>query len=414
MYEQTQAKMGGFNMFIRSWGILLVSLLMLITTLDLCYGSTIVTHVINSPAIAKNMVGISSLRHVLVYLPDSYEMDNYRYPVIYWIPGFTGSVTNEYQLTSINPFANGQPSKWTGSATNEYQQAIDYAIHSHRIPATIVVFIDVHEGTMFLNSSVFGNWENFMVEELIPFIDKTYRTIPNMNNRCLAGHSAGGFSAIMLSIMYPGIWGAVGTNDGMQLYPWYQIVGKDGVPDLVSFRENAIKCIIDYVIPSFTKLPANLKGYADMDNLMKIMWQFAASITRNPDSPLLADFPMNANGEWIPKVREKWREFCIMDPVGIANFLDELKRIQFTIIVAEKNYDLTNGFETEYIIEQWRSAGISVIRLDMPGLHMDYIAERFIALAESMLISLNAVPVEPKGKLTTTWDVLKVNSKFKI
>jgi hypothetical protein len=88
-------------------------------------------------------------------------------------------------------------------------------------------------------------------------------------------------------------------------------------------------------------------------------------------------------------------------------FLGELKKIQFSIIVVEKNFDATNSFETEEIIKRWQASGIAIKRLDMPGFHSDHMEERFIALAESMLISLNVVPVESKGKLTTTWGEMK-------
>jgi enterochelin esterase-like enzyme len=205
-------------MTIRRWlQITLTAMIIFVSLVGLSYGSKMVTHDINSSSLAKNIVGWSSLRHILVYLPDGYESNNYNYPVIYWIP------------------------RWAGSATDQYQRALDDAIRSRRIPATIAVFIDVHEGILFLNSSVFGNGEDFLVKELISFIDRTYRAIPDKNSRCIAGHSAGGFSAVQLPILNPGIWGAVGTNDGMEGYPWYQIVGKEEITDSIPFKDGAIK-----------------------------------------------------------------------------------------------------------------------------------------------------------------------------
>ncbi len=199
----------------------------------------------------------------------------------------------------------------------------------------------------------------------------------------------------------------MGTNDGMHGYPWYQIVGKEEITDSLPFKDGAIKYIDNSVIPTYKNLPENIDRYANSDFYTKLLWQVAASVTPNANSLLLADFPMNKNLEWIPEVRQKWREFCVMDPVGINRFLDEFKKIQFSLIVVEKNYDATNSFENEEIIKRWQSFGITINRMDMPSLHTAFMEERFIALAESMLISLNVVPVESKGKLATTWGEMK-------
>ena len=81
------------------------------------------------------------------------------------------------------------------------------------LPPVIVVNIDVREGLVLLNSTVFGRWEDFVVDELLPFIDAEYRTIPLPQGRALMGHSTGGYGAMMLPLLHPGIWSAVGLND---------------------------------------------------------------------------------------------------------------------------------------------------------------------------------------------------------
>jgi len=45
-------------------------------------------------------------------------------------------------------------------------------------PPVIVVNIAGRQGLVLLNSAVFGRWEDFVVDELLPFIDAEYRTIP--------------------------------------------------------------------------------------------------------------------------------------------------------------------------------------------------------------------------------------------
>ncbi len=121
-----------------------------------------------SPSIAKNKVGISSNRLINVYIPTGYEKSDLRYPTIYWIGGYTNK-------TLYN-----------------YPKMLDDAIQNGKIAPLIVVFINTPEGTWFLNSEIFGYWEDFLVKELVPYIDGNYRTIPDMKKRGIGGHSAGG------------------------------------------------------------------------------------------------------------------------------------------------------------------------------------------------------------------------------
>ncbi|MBT5532432.1 hypothetical protein HOK31_05190 [Candidatus Poribacteria bacterium] len=146
-------------------------------------------HRIESEAVAGNIMGISNVRPVFVYTPEEYEHTRRRYPVIYWIPG------------------------WKTPASSEYVGALDAAIAKGWIPPVIAVTVDVRGGVLMLNSPVFGDWTDFLIDEVVPFIDGEYRTIPSPKGRALMGHSTGGYGAMLLPLLYPGIWSAVGLND---------------------------------------------------------------------------------------------------------------------------------------------------------------------------------------------------------
>ena len=151
--------------------------------------SSTYVHRIESEAVAGNRAGITSTRRLLVYTPEGYDESRRVYPVIYWIPG------------------------WQTPASSEYVGALDKAISSGHIPPVITVTIDVREGVLMLNSVVFGNWADFLVNEVVPFIDGEYRTIKAPEGRSLMGHSTGGYGALLLPLLYPGVWSTVGLND---------------------------------------------------------------------------------------------------------------------------------------------------------------------------------------------------------
>jgi pimeloyl-ACP methyl ester carboxylesterase len=347
-------------------------------------GGIVVNHRIESPSIAKNKVGHSSNRIIDVYLPENYEKGNYRYPVIYWLPG------------------------WGMGGTALYPQKLDEAIQNMDMPPAIVVFVNASEGTFFLNSDAFGYWEDFLINEVIPFIDGQYRTIPDMSGRALMGHSAGGFAAVMLPLWYPDIWGAIGTNDAGIFVPWEYLLDKEEIEPfeqefkdiILSWGINARKDLFDNIFKS------DIENYNSADMYTKAVWQFAAKISPNPDKPSLVDLPMTEDGNWIPEIRDKWRELCILEPEVIEKYRPELEKLSINITVIDKNTD-TCGYENDYLIELLRSAGIPANRIEMPGGHNQFLNERFIELAKAVLSGLNIVSVEPKGKLSIAWGKIK-------
>jgi hypothetical protein len=77
-------------------------------------------------------------------------------------------------------------------------------------------------GSWFVNSSATGNWEDFMVRELVPFIDANYRTLARPEARGIAGDRMGGYGAIRFGMRHPDVFGSVyalhpiGIGPGLQ------------------------------------------------------------------------------------------------------------------------------------------------------------------------------------------------------
>lgn len=81
-------------------------------------------------------------------------------------------------------------------------------------------------------------WETFHISELIPWVDKTYKTIPGRRGRAVAGLSMGGFSALSLAGRHPDLYaaaasfsGAVDTNNaGVQSVVELETLADGGQP----------------------------------------------------------------------------------------------------------------------------------------------------------------------------------------
>ncbi|MGC4111447.1 MAG: alpha/beta hydrolase-fold protein [Nocardioides sp.] len=130
----------------------------------------------------------------VVYLPPGYDADrDRRYPVVYWLHGRGGS-------------ANG---------ASAFASRLDVAIKAGKAPAMIVVgvngrrissWVDAADGTSPVQSVI--------IQELIPHVDATYRTVATREGRAVEGFSMGGAGAPKLGLKFPELFGAVSAISG--------------------------------------------------------------------------------------------------------------------------------------------------------------------------------------------------------
>jgi S-formylglutathione hydrolase FrmB len=69
-------------------------------------------------------------------------------------------------------------------------------------------------GTDFYINSKDGKnrYEDFLVQEFFPFIEKRYRAIPGRGNRAIDGVSMGGYGALHLAFRHPQLFSSVGAH----------------------------------------------------------------------------------------------------------------------------------------------------------------------------------------------------------
>ena len=137
-----------------------------------------------------------------VYLPPGYKRLTRRYPVVYVLHGMPGEVRD--------CFVKGQ-----------IHNTAEQLILKRKIQPLILVGWDgqgptgSNDITEFLDRSD-GKWpmETFIVQELVPYIDRTYRTIARPEARALDGVSAGGYAAVNLMFKHPDIWKIGASHTG--------------------------------------------------------------------------------------------------------------------------------------------------------------------------------------------------------
>lgn len=138
-----------------------------------------------SPALERQMA-------YEVILPPGYVAGDRAYPVLYLLHGYAGWSHSWIELG--------------------LHQTADFLWLEGGLRPFIVV---LPEGgnSYYLNHAYDGErWADYIVEDLVPHVDATYRTLPASRFRAIGGLSMGGDGALQLGLNHPDVFGVVGAH----------------------------------------------------------------------------------------------------------------------------------------------------------------------------------------------------------
>lgn len=140
------------------------------------------------PSLSNSLIEKDTTKTIGIYLPPTYTSNPKKnYPVVYFLQGYGQGIYDKGYTCWI----------------------LDSLIHRQQVPE--MIFVDISGrytfgGSFYVNSSVSGNWEDFVVLDVINYIDNNYRSIPNAKSRALTGHSMGGYGALNITMKHPDIF----------------------------------------------------------------------------------------------------------------------------------------------------------------------------------------------------------------
>ncbi|WP_066763836.1 alpha/beta hydrolase [Sphingobium sp. CCH11-B1] len=173
------------------------------------------------PPLAGRLVKIAAMpsafvvpRPVTIWLPPGYDRSHDRYPVIYMHDGqnlFDAKKANfgvewgmDEAMERLAALGIGQPAIIVGihSTALRYREYMPQGVYDALPPAYAKLVRDSHGG-----QPVSDAYLRFIVKELKPHIDRTYRTRPGRSDTAVMGSSMGGLISIYAMGRYPGIFG---------------------------------------------------------------------------------------------------------------------------------------------------------------------------------------------------------------
>lgn len=263
-----------------------------------------------SQILKGNPLGDPHKRKFPVYLPPGYDSSpQQHYPVIFGLIGFTGTGAMYLNWKFLSP---------------SFDTLLDDLILTKKMPGVIYVMPDCMTylgGSQYVNSTAVGNYEDYIVEELVPLIDREFRTT---GKRGCVGGSSGGIGSFTLATKYPEIFQAFADHCGDSAFE-YSYLGE--VPRFVQAMEK-----YDYKIEKFVKAIPEIQPKDDSFMALLNLTAMSACYSPNPQTkPLGFDLPVDPyTGKLRDDVWEKWKKF---DPVNMVEpYRDNLKKLKFCFI----------------------------------------------------------------------------------
>lgn len=234
----------------------------------------------------------------MVWLPSGYDDPSaaaHRWPVVVWLQGLVGQVDMWDARKAFSP---------------TFPERIDALA-----PDCIVVLVDAWSslgGAQFLDSPAVGNYSTYLCDDVVRWLDANYRTLPRPASRAVAGHSSGGYGAIVNAIARPDVWGHWISHAGDGLFEmslWASVA--DVVRTLARDHGGSYATFWEEVTASGRDLLSR-----DGDFPLLNMWCMAACFSPDPDEPSGVALPFDVRtGEQRAAV---WSRWLAHDPVRMV------------------------------------------------------------------------------------------------
>ena len=302
---------------------------------------------VESEALANNPLGDSSRRPLYVYSS----------------PGVASGAATDVTCVYVLQGYSGQLDGWLARKPFEptFPERLDEMCSTADCPDAVVVFVDAWTslgGSQFLNSMATGNYMDYVCDEVVSFIDATYPTAGTAARRAVTGHSSGGYGALVLPMLAPGVFGALIAHAPDTLFEACYL--HDFAHVVRTLRDSyggSLQALLDDVHSADT---FDWGRWGEAANT----YAMAAAYSPDPDRPGEVLLPFDTHtGVLIDEVWQRWLAF---DPVRMAPLhADALRELRYI--------HLDVGRRDEYMLD----VGTLAFSEQLTQLNIDHTVELF-------------------------------------
>ena len=287
---------------------------------------TLVTLEHESRVLRGNPLGDPHVRKLAVWLPPQYNESTTqgrgrRFPVLVDLVGFTGSGLSHVA--------------WKNFSENVPERAARL-IHEEKMGPAILVFPDCFTalgGNQYVNSSAIGRYADYLTREIVPFVDREFRTLATREHRGCFGKSSGGYGAILHGMKYASTWGAVADHSGdayfdfVYWHDWPNTLNelakyrsrKSASPryDVVKMEKGADRGLDDGRVKRFLRAVWKKPKLSTAE--VHCIMNLCMAATYDPDPGAPNGFRLPFNLETGEALAARWKRWKRHDPVALVN-----------------------------------------------------------------------------------------------
>jgi enterochelin esterase-like enzyme len=285
-----------------------------------------------SAVLADNPLGDPHERRFPVWLPPQYSSTgSRRFPVLFDLAGYTSSGWSH--------------ANWKNFDSN-LPERLARLTHERRMATCIVVLPDCFTalgGNQYINSSAVGRYADYLTRELIPFIDREFRTLAHRDHRGIFGKSSGGYGAMIHGMRYARYWGAVANHSGDAYFDFiYRTDWPNTLNELSRYRQRPRKAGPYDVIRETARLSdgfddGRVQRFLDSvwsreqlaGNEIMALMNLCMAATYDPDPEAPNGFRLPFNLETGALIESRWRAWLKQDPIHlVGRYAKNLKSLR--------------------------------------------------------------------------------------
>jgi enterochelin esterase family protein len=328
---------------------------------------------LESRALKGNPLGDPTRRRVGVYTPPTGKTEGK--PLLVLLSGFTGA-----------GWMNFREPGFLGEAL---YQRLDRLVRSGACGEAVVVAPDCLTsigGSQYVNSSAVGNYQDYVVNEVIPWARRKFRT----GYTGVLGQSSGGFGALHLALERPDMFQAAGSSSGDMAFEYCYL------PDIPkAFREIRKAGGPEAFLSELFSDPTVLKGPLDFSGSALNMIAMAACYSPRAGEPGAFDLPFDLeSGRLLPEVWERWLAFDPVRRISTELGAMALKRLKLVHVTASTPDEWCLDVGARIFAAEAKRQGIAVLHQEFEGGHFAS-GPRFEALFTRMIAVLSGATEIP-------------------
>ena len=250
---------------------------------------------IEATSVRDNLLGDPATRTVDVYLPQGYDDSNEDYPLLVALAGFTGS---GLKLHGWQAFSESVP------------QRMDRLVDSGAMGPVVIAFPDGFTslgGNQYINSAATGRWEDFILEEMIPAIESSFRVRRDPASRAVFGKSSGGYGALIHGLKHADAWGAVACHSADMGFETAYLRDFPKVLEMLDRHEGDVQAFVRSVHEA-----DRISG-----DQMWVLMLLAMSATYDPDPAAPLGIRLPVDRQTCETIETRWSAWTAHDPLRL-------------------------------------------------------------------------------------------------